>query len=66
MVGKDNSRGNYVMIRHGNYVITYCHLLKILVRKGQMVEPGETVGHAGSTGRSTGPHLHLTLYHKQQ
>lgn len=66
MVGKDNSRGNYVMIRHGNYVITYCHLSKILVRKGQMVEPGEAVGHAGSTGRSTGPHLHLTLYHKQQ
>lgn len=66
MVGKDNSRGNYVMIRHGNYVITYCHLSKILVRQGQMVEPGEAVGLAGSTGRSTGPHLHLTLYHKQQ
>ena len=66
MVGRDSSRGNYVMIRHGNYVVTYCHLSRILVSQGQMVEPGETVGLVGSTGRSTGPHLHLTLYRGQQ
>ena len=66
MVGSDNSRGNYIMIRHGNYVVTYCHLSRILVRQGQMVEPGETVGLVGSTGRSTGPHLHLTLYYGKQ
>lgn len=66
MVGRDSSRGNYVMIRHGNYVVTYCHLSRILVKEGQMVEPGETVGLVGSTGRSTGPHLHLTLYRGKQ
>ena len=65
-IGRDRSRGNYVMIRHGNYVITYCHLSRILVRQGQMVEPGEVVGLVGSTGRSTGPHLHLMLHRGKQ
>lgn len=61
-IGRDRSRGNYVIIRHGNYIVTYCHLSRILVRQGQMVEPGEAVGLVGSTGRSTGPHLHLMLH----
>lgn len=66
ITGRDRSRGNYVMIRHGNYVVTYCHLSRILVRQGQMVEPGEAVGLVGSTGRSTGPHLHLMLHRGKQ
>lgn len=65
-IGRDRSRGNYVIIRHGNYVVTYCHLSRILVRQGQMVEPGEAVGLVGSTGRSTGPHLHLMLHRGKQ
>ena len=66
MVGRDKSRGNYVMIKHDDYIVTYCHLSKVLVRQGQIVEPGETVGLVGSTGRSTGPHLHLTLRRGKQ
>ncbi len=60
-VGRDGSRGNYVDIRHGRYKLSYYHLSKILVKQGQIVHPGQTVGLVGSTGRSTGAHLHLTL-----
>ena len=66
MVGKDRTRGYYVMISHDRYMVTYCHLSRILVRQGQLVEPGEAVGLVGSTGRSTGPHLHLTLRRGKQ
>ncbi len=60
-VGRDGSRGNYVDIRHGHYKLSYYHLSKILVKQGQIVHPGQAVGLVGSTGRSTGAHLHLTL-----
>ena len=59
-VGYDNSSGNYVTLRHGNYRISYCHLSSIIVRKGESVFPGIIVGVTGNTGRSTGSHLHLT------
>lgn len=60
-VGRDVSRGNYVDIRHGHYKLSYYHLSKILVKQGQIVHSGQTIGLVGSTGRSTGAHLHLTL-----
>lgn len=60
-VGRDKSRGFHVSIRHGNYTVVYCHLSAILVRQGQAILPGEPVGLVGSTGRSSGPHLHLAL-----
>ena len=60
-VGRDKSRGFHVAIRHGNYTVVYCHLSAILVRKGQAILPGEAVGLVGSTGRSSGPHLHLAV-----
>lgn len=60
-VGRDKSRGFHVVIRHGNYTVVYCHLSAILVRQGQAILPGEPVGLVGSTGRSSGPHLHLAL-----
>jgi murein DD-endopeptidase MepM/ murein hydrolase activator NlpD len=51
--------GNMVEIDHGNGVSTrYAHLSAIAVAAGQTVEPGAVLGQAGSTGRSTGPHLH--------
>jgi murein DD-endopeptidase MepM/ murein hydrolase activator NlpD len=51
--------GNMVEIDHGNGVATrYAHLSAIAVSPGQSVEPGAVLGRAGSTGRSTGPHLH--------
>ena len=59
-VSSDKRSGNYVTIRHGDYTVSYCHLSKTLVKKGAQVLPGEVVAISGNTGRSTGPHLHIT------
>ncbi|MDK9737924.1 peptidoglycan DD-metalloendopeptidase family protein [Vibrio sp. D404a] len=51
--------GNYVFIRHSNtYLTKYLHLKKRLVKTGQRVKQGQTIGTLGGTGRVTGPHLH--------
>lgn len=42
-------------------VVKYCHQSRIAVESGQRVQAGETIGYTGSTGRSTGPHLHLEI-----
>ena len=59
-VSSDKRSGNYVTIRHGDYTVSYCHLSKTFVQKGAQVLPGEVVAISGNTGRSTGPHLHIT------
>ena len=52
--------GNCVIINHGfNYESLYAHLFKSLVREGQQVKRGDIIALVGSTGKSTGPHLHL-------
>lgn len=54
--------GYYVMLRHNNGLETlYGHLSKFLVSVGQVVQAGEVIGLGGSTGRSTGPHLHFEV-----
>ena len=54
--------GNYVMIRHYNGLETlYGHLSKALVKINQSVRAGEIIGYGGSTGRSSGPHLHFEV-----
>jgi murein DD-endopeptidase len=60
-VGFDKRSGNYVSIRHGDYTVTYCHLSQPLVRKDAVVMPGEVVAISGDTGRSTAPHLHISV-----
>lgn len=59
-VGQDKTSGKYVTLQHGNCMISYCHLSKILVARGTAVRPRDAVGITGSTGRSTGEHLHIT------
>ena len=54
--------GNMVVVDHGNgYTSLYAHLSTVYVRQGQAVRQGEVLGTLGSTGNSTGPHLHLEL-----
>lgn len=54
--------GGTVIIDHGLGVFSYyCHLSKLLVKRGTMIEKGEVLGRCGSTGRSTGPHLHWSM-----
>lgn len=59
-VGQDKTSGKYVTLRHGSYTVSYCHLSKVFVGKGATVRPRDVVGVSGSTGRSTGEHLHIT------
>lgn len=57
-----SSAGNYIMINHGNGLATvYMHCSKLNVSVGQMVEKGDIIGLVGSTGNSTGPHLHFSV-----
>ena len=58
--GRNRGSGNYITIKYGKYTISYCHLSQIWVRPGDMVFAGDPLGVSGSTGRSTGPHLHIT------
>lgn len=59
-VGHDNRSGKYVTVRTVGYTISYCHLSSSWVSKGMFVNAGEVLGVSGSSGMSTGPHLHLT------
>ena len=59
-VGQDKTSGKYVTLRHGSYTVSYCHLSRIFVVKGAAVRPRDVVGITGSTGRSTGEHLHIS------
>lgn len=62
-VGYSNIFGNYVIINHSKgYQTLYAHMSKILATKGQWVTQGTRIGLVGSTGYSTGPHLHFTVY----
>jgi|TARA_B110000091_G_scaffold22606_1_gene21358 murein DD-endopeptidase MepM/ murein hydrolase activator NlpD len=57
--GYSKANGNYVFLQHGQtYVTKYLHLNKKKVRKGQAVKQKQLIGTVGSTGYSTGPHLH--------
>lgn len=60
--GKNDSYGLYLQVDHGNGVKSfYAHCSRIVVTKGQTVAMGDKVAEIGSTGTSTGPHLHLEL-----
>ena len=58
----DQWNGNYLKIEHDSGIMTvYCHCDKLNVKKGQKIRAGEIIATVGSTGSSTGPHLHFEL-----
>ncbi|HEY6633355.1 MAG TPA: M23 family metallopeptidase [Rhizobiaceae bacterium] len=60
--GWNGGYGRMVEVEHaGGFTTRYGHLSKILVKKGQELAPGDVVGKVGSSGRSTGPHLHYEV-----
>ena len=62
IAGWSNSAGNWVVINHGNGLVTkYMHHSSLCVSTGQYVEKGQQIGYVGSTGQSTGPHLHFQV-----
>ena len=58
--GYDSTSGKYIVAQFGDYTVSYCHLSEIWVKPKMRIYAGEAIGVSGSTGRSTGPHLHLT------
>ena len=59
--------GNITVVEHGyGYSTVYAHNTKNLVRAGQTVKRGQVVAYAGSTGTSTGPHVHYEVWKKGQ
>lgn len=63
--GYRGAYGNLVVIDHGNQIVTrYAHLSRTHVRAGDVVTPEQRIAAVGSTGRSTGPHLHFEVLHK--
>ena len=67
--GRNGSYGKFLEIRHLNGFSTrYGHLHKFAkkIKKGTIVKQGETIGYVGNSGRSTGPHLHYEVKHKNR
>ena len=63
-VGYDSRSGNYIILRHADFTISYCHLSKVYPTINAKVYPGTIIGRSGSTGRATGEHLHFVTKHK--
>ncbi len=61
-VGFNNNYGYYVILRHTGYQTLYGHLSRYVVSRGEKVQQGEKIGELGTTGYSTGPHLHFSVF----
>lgn len=67
--GRNGGYGNYIRVRHsGEYSTAYAHLSRFAkgVKAGQRVRQGQVIGYVGTTGRSTGPHLHYEVLRNDQ
>jgi murein DD-endopeptidase MepM/ murein hydrolase activator NlpD len=62
IAGWGGQAGNYVSINHGDgFASVYMHMTNYIVRAGQYVTTGQVIGYVGSTGLSSGPHLHFGI-----
>lgn len=62
--GYNSSMGNYIKVRHSSSLVSvYMHMSSFVsdIRTGKTVQPGDVIGYVGSTGISTGPHLHFSI-----
>ncbi len=60
--GEDSKAGKYIYLAHGDGLVTfYCHCSEIIAQTGAVIRQGETIALVGSTGWSTGPHLHFEV-----
>nr|MBC8445117.1 M23 family metallopeptidase [Rhodospirillaceae bacterium] len=60
--GRKGAYGNFVLIRHNaEYTTAYGHMSRVNTAKGRRVKQGQIIGYVGTTGRSTGPHLHYEI-----
>ena len=65
--GRHGGHGNYVRLNHGGGIATgYAHMSRIIARPGERVRQGQLIGYVGSTGLSTGPHLHYEVFRNGQ
>ena len=65
--GRNGGYGNFVKLNHKNgYKTAYAHMNRIAVRKGKTVQKGDLIGYVGSTGSSTGNHLHYEVYYQDK
>jgi murein DD-endopeptidase MepM/ murein hydrolase activator NlpD len=68
-VGRNGGYGKYIRIRHNSsYKTAYAHLNNYNknIYKGKRVKQGQTIGYVGSTGKSTGPHLHYEIIYQNK
>lgn len=65
-VSYDNRCGWHIVTTSAEWTSTYCHISAVAVQEGQVVQAGQVVAAVGSTGRSTGPHLHWTLRYQSK
>lgn len=63
-IGYKKKLGNYIEIEHGDFTVLYGHLYTVIGRKGDSLDAGQSIGISGSTGRSTGEHLHVEVKYK--
>jgi murein DD-endopeptidase MepM/ murein hydrolase activator NlpD len=61
LISNDGDYGNHIEITNGEIMTLYAHCSKIVVNKGDNIEQGQKIAEVGSTGRSTGPHLHFEI-----
>lgn len=59
--GSNSEYGNYIKIKQGDILTVYAHCKELKISKGEDVKKGDVIATVGSTGNSTGPHLHFEI-----